>query len=52
MPKMESIREIGRYLKERKAYWLAPLLIMFLLLAGLLLFAASGNVAPFVYTLF
>jgi uncharacterized protein DUF5989 len=52
MPRMESMREIGRYLLRQKAYWLVPLLIVLILCGLLLIFASSSAVAPFIYTLF
>jgi len=43
--------EFWLFLRENKAYWLAPILIVFLLLA-LLVVAGSTSAAPFIYTLF
>jgi len=44
--------ELLQFLKERKKWWLAPIII-FLLLTGLLIALTSGTaVAPFIYTLF
>jgi len=49
---MGIILEFWQFLKERKKWWLAPI-IVFLLLTGLLIFMTSGSaVAPFIYTLF
>lgn len=49
---MGIILEFWQFLKERKKWWLAPIII-FLLLTGLLIFMTSGSaVAPFIYTLF
>lgn len=49
---METLKELLLFIKERKKWWLLPVLI-FVLLIGLLL-VATGNpvVAPFIYTLF
>ena len=52
MPKMEMLRELWDFLKKRKLYWLAPILIILLLLGALILFTETSAVAPFVYTLF
>lgn len=38
-------------MKERKQYWLAPIIIVLLIL-GILIAFAPANVLPFVYTLF
>jgi len=49
---MEIILEFWQFLKERKKWWLAPIIVL-LLLIGLLIFMTSGSaVAPFIYTLF
>jgi len=52
MPRFETLREVWRYVRERKAYWLAPILIVLLIFGLLLIFAQSSAVTPFVYTLF
>ena len=52
MEKMEMLREFWEFLKKRKLYWLAPILIVLLLLGALILFTETSAVAPFVYTLF
>ena len=52
MSKLESIQSIWRFLKVRKLYWLAPMVIVILLFGMLLIFAESSAVAPFIYTLF
>lgn len=49
---MELITEFWEFLKVRKKFWLAPILIMLVLLAGLIIFTESTAVAPFIYTLF
>ena len=48
----EMIRDVWMFLRVRKKWWLAPILVALLLL-GLLLVTAQGSaVGPFVYTLF
>jgi len=49
---METLKDILRYMKKRKALWIAPILIALLLLGAILFFAASPVAAPFIYTLF
>jgi hypothetical protein len=52
MPKRTSIfRELRLFLSETKNYWMAPILIVLLLLAGLLILGGT-SAAPFIYTLF
>lgn len=49
---METLKDLWRYMKKRKALWIAPVLVALLLLGAILFFAASPVAAPFVYTLF
>ncbi len=46
------IREFWAFLRVRKRWWLTPIVVMLLLLGGLIIFAQSPTVAPFIYTLF
>ena len=49
---MDFIKELLRFLHARKKLWLAPVILV-LVLIGSLLIAAQGSVmAPFIYTLF
>lgn len=49
---MEIVKEIWDFLKVRKKFWLAPIIIALLLLAGLFVLAGNaGVVSPFVYAL-
>jgi len=48
----ELVREFWLFLKIRRKWWLAPILIV-LGLMGLLIVGTQGSVlAPFIYTLF
>ena len=44
--------ELLRFLWEAKLWWMMPMVFVLLLLGGLIVFAQSSAVAPFVYTLF
>jgi hypothetical protein len=46
------IKELWAFLRVRKKLWLAPLIIVIVLLGALLLAAQGSVVAPFIYTLF
>jgi hypothetical protein len=46
------IREMWAFLKERKAWWLAPIIIMLLLIGALIIFSQSSALSPFIYALF
>jgi len=48
---MEIIRDLWGFLKERKKWWLLPMIVM-LLLIGVLIFSSGSAVAPFIYALF
>jgi hypothetical protein len=48
----EFARELWAFLRERKKFWLLPV-VLFLGLLGLLIVLSEGSVvAPFIYTLF
>lgn len=44
--------ELWEFMRERKKFWLAPIIIMLLLLGGLIILTEGSAVAPFIYTLF
>ena len=44
--------EFWAFLWARKVWWMAPMLIMLLLLSLLVVFTQSSALAPFIYTLF
>lgn len=46
------LAEFWAFLRARKKFWLAPILVMTLLLGALLVLAKGSAVAPFIYTLF
>ena len=48
----EFIKEFFLFLKERKKYWLLPVLIISLILGGLLVLTQGTALAPFIYTIF
>lgn len=52
MSKLSVLPEIWRFLRVRKKWWLAPILLFLLLLGTLLVLAEGSAVAPFIYTLF
>lgn len=52
MAKSQVLCEFWAFVKEEKKYWLAPILLVLLLLGLLVAFAQSSAVAPLIYTLF
>lgn len=49
---MELLKELLEFLRIRKKLWLAPIVIVMLILGGFLILAQGSVVAPFIYTLF
>lgn len=49
---MEIVKEIWAFMRVRKKFWLAPIIISMLLLGALLFFAGQASViSPFIYAL-
>jgi hypothetical protein len=48
----EFISELWAFMKERKKFWLLPIVIVFILFGGLIVLTQGSAVAPFIYTLF
>jgi len=46
------LKELWHYMRERKKFWLLPILIVMVILGGLIVLAQGSAVAPFIYTLF
>jgi Family of unknown function (DUF5989) len=46
------LKELWFYMRERKKYWLIPVMLVMAILGVLLVIAQGSAVAPFVYTLF
>ena len=45
------IAELWGFMKQRKKFWLLPILVVLLSFGGLLVFAQGSALAPFIYTL-
>lgn len=52
MGKLGLLKEFWDFLRVRKKWWLAPIIVALLLLGALIFFTQSSAVAPFIYTLF
>jgi len=52
MGKLSILKEFWQFLKVRKKWWLAPIVLVLLLLGGLIVLTEGTAVAPFIYTLF
>ena len=49
---LELLGDFWDFMRVRKKFWLAPIVIVMLLLGGLLVASQGSVVAPFIYTLF
>jgi hypothetical protein len=49
---MDFLKDIWGFMRERKKYWLGPVIIILLLIGVLLVLGGGSSAAPFVYTLF
>lgn len=52
MSKIGIMKEFWEFLRVRKKWWLAPVVIFLVLLGALIVFAESSALAPFIYALF
>lgn len=52
MNRISIIKEFIEFLRERKKWWIAPIVMFLLLLGALLIFAKGSALAPFIYSLF
>ena len=46
------LAETWEFLRVRKAWWLAPIIIMLILVGILIIFGQSSALSPFIYALF
>jgi competence protein ComGC len=49
---MEFLRDLWNFLKARKKWWLAPLIIVLIIVGVLIVLGSTSALAPFIYTLF
>lgn len=49
---MSIIIELWEYMKVRKKFWLAPIILIMLFLGVLIVLAEGSAIAPFIYTIF
>jgi hypothetical protein len=48
----EFVLEMWAFMKERKKFWLLPIVLVLVLFGGLIVLTQGSVVAPFIYTLF
>ena len=49
---MEILKDLWSFMKERKKFWLAPMIIILIILGVIIVLGGSSAIAAFVYTLF
>ena len=49
---LDLIKDLWGFMKEREKFWLAPIILVMLLLGTLIVLTEGSVVAPFIYTLF
>jgi competence protein ComGC len=49
---MEFLKDLWRFMKRRKKFWLLPIIVVLLLFGLLMVFTSGTAIAPFIYTLF
>ena len=49
---MSFLKELLDYMRTRKKYWLAPILLVMVLFGALIVLTQGSVIAPFIYTLF
>ncbi len=49
---MDFLKDLWGFMKERKKYWLLPIILTLLLFGALIVLTSGSAVAPFIYTLF
>jgi hypothetical protein len=49
---LDLLKDLWAFMRERKKFWLAPIVLVMVLLGALIVFAQGSALAPFIYTLF
>ena len=49
---LDLIKDLWAFMRERTKFWMAPIILVMLLLGVLIVLAEGSAVAPFIYTLF
>jgi competence protein ComGC len=49
---IDFVSELWAFMRERKKFWLLPIVIVLLLLGVLIVLTQGSAIAPFIYTLF
>ncbi|MCH6549825.1 MAG: hypothetical protein IH812_08365 [Proteobacteria bacterium] len=49
---LDFLKDLWGFMRERKKFWMAPIIIVLVLLGMLIVLTEGSVVAPFIYTLF
>jgi Family of unknown function (DUF5989) len=49
---MDFVKDLWLFMKERKKFWLVPVIVVLLALGVIIVLGGSSAIAPFIYTLF
>lgn len=49
---MDFLSDLWGFMRERKKFWLAPIILVMILLGALIVFTQGSVLAPFIYTIF
>jgi hypothetical protein len=49
---IDLLTDLWGYLKDRKKFWLAPVILILVFIGLILIFGAASGLSPFIYSLF
>lgn len=49
---MDLLKDLWAFIRERKKFWLLPLIFVLLLLGVIIILSTGSAIGPFIYTLF
>lgn len=49
---MDFLKDLFDFIKERKKYWLVPIIFILLILGLIIIVGGNSALAPFIYTIF
>ena len=49
---IDFLKDLWEFMRERKKFWLAPIVLVMVLLGAPIVLSQGSAVAPFIYTLF
>ncbi|WP_243544818.1 DUF5989 family protein [Pseudodesulfovibrio tunisiensis] len=49
---MDFLKDLWGFLRERKKFWLLPIILVLLFFGALIVLTSGSAIAPFIYTVF